>query len=335
MAPQTNRRAVMVAITAICAGCGPDGDPVAGPSEGMPEVDLPAPVGDARLATELLPFQPRVQWSDDGLTIHFLPNVGPPFGVHTLDVSSGQAEEIAPGAGVVLHISGDREFLYYSSGQGSHAIHRIATTGGQPELLATAAQHVFAISSNQRWLAWAGSHVDSIFVRDLETNATSAVAAASVPLSISPDGLQLVHTSPQGAVLTSLVSGESTVLERQGTHVLDVLWGASGAEVLTGTVGLIQIVRPGADETVPIWTAPLTQVVDAAAWSPDGSRFVASVRTICITTCLSRLLSIDAQTGSETVVATANDFIGMARFTPDGQRIAVTSGGRLYVLLLP
>ena len=338
MAVRTNVRAALVLFAAAGAGaaCGENGDPT-GPrgGTGLAEVALPAPVGDARFSTDLIPFQPRVQWGDNGQTVYFMPNVGPPFGVHTLDIATGSAEVIVEGSGNILHVSDDREFLYYTLGQGSTAIYRLATAGGQPELLVPAAQHVFSISADGRWLAWTASHVDSLYVRDLATDETTAVAAATGPVSISPNGQHLVHRSPQGFVLTSLVTGVSTGLLPADARVLDVRWDATGAELLVARSGILEIVRPGAGDPVPIWTGPAALMVDAAAWSPDGAHVVASIRAICLSNCTSWLLLIDPTTGSVTVLASTSEFIGAARFTPDGQTIAIATGGRLYVLPLP
>jgi WD40 repeat protein len=336
-------RICLVLAVAASTGCqNPMGDP--------PPVDvqLPAPVGPDGFFTGSNPFQPDVQWAPDGRTIYAIIRSAPPNGVTAIDVFTNQTRVVAAAENMsfqVLRISHDGAFLFYSSerqragsnqAREGYTISRIPTSGTASEELVRGASHVFGISPDGRMLAWTTeSTPDSLFVRDLTSGETRYVTSG-YPLSISPDHSTLLHSSlPLVSITaTDLATGSGSTAQRR---VKDVRWGPAGAELLFRDVGTVMVQRgiSGAPET--LWTATPdagSRYIDALTWSPDGTRVAASLSEGCFQNpCRRQLLLIDVATRAARVLVNRRGAsLSQAIFSPDGQRIAVTSGGRLYVI---
>jgi hypothetical protein len=324
-------------------------DPVGSrPSSGIP---LPAPLGPAGFSTEMDPWQPDVQWSADGRTIYAVNRLfaGLPYGIVAIDVPSGHARAVVADDNVsyqVLRISGDGAFLFYSSQRArtagsqpevGYSISRVPTSGSGAQALVHGASHVFAISHDGRLLAWRSHTSDSTFVRDLVTGETRPIADAGDPLSISPDHATLLHSAAPTLRVTAsaIVGGDSTTAHGR---LLDARWGAAGAELLfRGSEGRLLVQRGMAAAQQILWAPGPSHGfynVHAATWSPDGTRVAASLGAGCITApCRRLLVLIDAATGTSRILMDGPaPLLGRAIFSPDGQQIVVTAGGRLHVI---
>ena len=331
---------VLAVAVAVASACGADGI-IMPDHEPLVEIPLPPPVGEASYRTELDAFQPAVLWSADGGTIYHRSNYQGPIGIRAIDLQTNATRTLVTDADSydVLRITDDGSFLLYSAPRlGAHGIYRLAMAGGAPELLVTGAHHQFGISPDGRMLAWQTA-TDSLFVRDLTTGETRSLNGVGfAPLAISPDHSQLMHGNDYHMLATTIATGAVTDLRQTGTAYHDVRWGRQGLEVLiTNAIG-IGILRGGSLGTIYVWTSPLPifDNIDGATWSPDGTRIVAIIGGgICVSDCLRRLIVINVATGAVRDLATARDYIGKARFTSDGRRVAVGVNQRLHIVPLP
>jgi hypothetical protein len=341
---QLLRSCWLLALTALAA-CG---DPV--DTRPLPATPLPAPVGPAAFSTELNAYMPGVQWSADGRTIYAVnrQSAAVPYGIVAIDVASGQTRTVVPATNIsiqVLRISADGNFLFYSSERlppsgGGHSIFRLPTTGSGAEELVRSASHVFTISQDGRVLAWKSHTGDSTFIRDLATGETRHVANGGFPLYVSPDYTTLLHgtTPPFGPIASAIATGIGTAMQGR---LEDVRWDAAGPEMLYwGQEGRVMVQRGITSPREVLW-APAAEhswyQLQSATWSPDGRHVAASLALACFSApCRQLLVLINAANGTARVVVDdAAPLIGRATFSPDGRRVAVTSGGRMYVIDLP
>jgi len=333
----------LIALAALLsAGCG-DVDQVFGPpSEAIP---LPPPAGEANFPSAHSAFEPAMQWSPDGRTIYYLSFLTGSVGVRAFDLQTAQTRVLVTAEATsfqVLRITNDGSTLFYSmqphGSQLGHGIYRLATGGGEPVQLVTGADHRFGISPDGRMLAWNRYGTDSLFMRDLSLGATQFIGGHGGGVSVSADYTQVVHGWAGALGATDLITGSTTHIQRGVLHHHDMRWGDQGLEVLNAGYGRMEIVRGNGAGAV-LWGSPEGMVgsVGSVAWSRDGTR-IAIADGSClfgIIGCSSALWLIDLRTGSRTELASAPGFLSRPLFSADGEKLALTAGGRLHVLTLP
>lgn len=319
-------------LTVLIPACAPDPIVVFGPSGDGHPTNLPDPIGAADFATGGSALRPRMQWSPDGRTLYYLPQVGPAPGVSALDLDTKETRVLATGVGSqVLRITEDGAYLFHSAYQhGAYTIVRLAIGGGAREPLVELAEASFGISPDGRMLAFRTE--SGVFVRNVETGETRSIPGAGDPIAISPDHGQLVHSTAGRIRTTSLTNGAVAELVPAGLQGQDVRWGDQGAEVVSTGRNIIQLAR-GGGAPVTVWSMQSDGIViNAVSLSPDGGHVIASIGGICGGPCNSWLELINVATGANTPVAWARQDLGAAHFTRDGRSIAFASQGRAYVL---
>ena len=150
-------------------------------------------------------FSPRMvaaggggMWSHDGRWIYF---TGEKKGIWRVPAAGGKTHQVSDRAAVIVRLSQDGRFVYYSTKFGLSSVFRVPTDGGQDELVLEKEIRFFNSTLwGQSLLYIDDDESDGALVRqiDLETGATTEIAflgkrVGAGGLSVSPDGKWLLY----------------------------------------------------------------------------------------------------------------------------------------------
>jgi hypothetical protein len=327
--------ALLVTLCAVACGESDPGPPR--PEE--PLLQLPAPIGETAFGSHTGGSYPTLYWSADGSTIIYQAVIGPPFGLRALNLATGQtrspwSEASSTGMGK-YELTRNGAWMYFAHGTtGSYSIFRAPAAGGAAEPLVQGTTADFGISDDGRYLAWRHGTQDSAFLRDLATGATQPLPGVRTPVAVSPDGTMLLHGYPEINLMT-LATGQSRLLvAASGQRLFEYRWMSGDVEVLASpAIGAIDLIRGSGSSVRILAGGPAFPA--AATLSPDGRYVAVNYSCSFSVECIHQLRLVEVATGVSRLLTTSRDFFGMPRFSLTGDRLAVPTGGRLYIIPVP